>query len=198
LYRPFVIIFSQSRQLPPFQRRVDHAIGDGLSIGKLCSLIMTFEDGSVVKDLIPPKMRLNKRDSEIRTNRKDVRSLFRMLGMVISAGLKVALLPFSRFDHKIVFAKGVVGKNAKDTGQRKTIIFDPVPLDFVKAIKTAAGISFNDVLVVTLSQAIHDFCHHSDCAVIKKYRAKARCRAVMTFGFPSNHEDLNDIIHNGW
>lgn len=196
--QPFVIHFSQNRQLPPFQRRVDHAIGDGLSIGKLCSLIMTFEDGSVVKDLIPPKMRLGKKDSEILTNGKGIWSLFRMLGMVISAGLKVALLPSSRFDHEIAFAKGVVGKNAKDTRQRKTIIFDQVPMDFVKAIKREAGISFNDVLVVALSQAIHDFCRHSDCAVIKKHGAKARCRAILTFGFPSNHEDLNDIIHNGW
>jgi len=196
LCHPFVIYLSQNCQSPPFQRRVDHAIGDGLSIGKLCTLIMTFEDGSVVKDLIPPKMRVGK---EIRTNGNGIWSLVRMLGMVISAGLKVALLPTTRFDHEIAFAKGVVGKNAKDTRQRKTIIFDQyLPMDFVKAIKTAAGISFNDVLVVALSQAIHDFCHHSDCAVIKKHGAKARCRAVMTFGFPSNHEDLNDIIRNGW
>ena len=178
--------------------RVDHAIGDGLTIGKLCTSILKFEDGSTVEDLIPEKMRLSKEDSELRAEGKSVRSWFRMLGITISALLKVVLLPVTRYDHSIAFAKGVVGKNAKDTRRRKLIIFDQVPLNFVRDIKAKADISFNDVLVVALSQAIHDFCHYNDCPVIKKHGAKTCCRATMTYGFPSNHDDLDDLLHNRW
>jgi hypothetical protein len=178
--------------------RVDHAIGDGLSIGKLCTKILKFEDGSVVKDLIPAKMRLGKKDSEIRAKGKGIWSWFRMLRMIITAALKVALLPLTQFDHSIVFAKGVVGKYAKDTRQRKMIIFDQVPLDFVRAIKTKADMSLNDVLVVALSQAIHDFCRYNDCQIFKKHGTKVNCRAIMTYGFPSNHDDHDGILHNRW
>jgi hypothetical protein len=118
--------------------------------------------------------------------------------MIITAALKVALLPLTQFDHSIVFAKGVVGKYAKDTRQRKMIIFDQVPLDFVRAIKTKADMSLNDVLVVALSQAIHDFCRYNDCQIFKKHGTKVNCRAIMTYGFPSNHDDHDGILHNRW
>jgi len=189
-HREFVLIANKGKSESMLIWRFDHTIGDGLSIGKMGSGIITHADGTPLDDLIPPSMRSTKVSPR--------QSKVMMILKAIPAAIKVAILPISRFDHGIMFAKNVVGKNAKDSHQRKTIIFDAIPLDFVKAIKNKANVSLNDVLLTALSQSIHDFCHHHDCPVIKILGDNARCRAAMTYGFPSEHDDVDKAVHNGW
>ncbi len=83
-----------------------------------------------------------------------------------------------------------------DNGRRRTIIFDPIPIEFVKKIKNKAGVSFNDVLLAAWSQAIREFCISQRCPVIKQ--SNACCRALMTFGFPNNETDPRLAVGNGW
>ena len=69
----------------------------------------------------------------------------------------------------------------------------------MKEIKNNACVTINDILTTALSQAIHHFCKHSDCQVLKNYGRKVRCRSLITFGFPSDQNaDINDVVHNTW
>ena len=78
-------------------------------------------------------------------------------------------------------------------------IFDQYPLAYIKKIKNNAKATSNEILHTALSQGIHDFCHYSDCPIVKKDGENIRCRACTTFGFPSKpHVDINEACHNGW
>ena len=74
--------------------RVDHALGDGLSLGKLFKEFLTKKDGSPVNDLIPSSM---KRQKEAQ------RMTPMMLLKSISTFLQVVRLPSSNYDHDIAF-----------------------------------------------------------------------------------------------
>ena len=65
------------------------------------------------------------------------------------------------------------------------VVFEDIPLEFVKVIKDKANASLNDILMTALSQAIHDFCTHHSCPVIRQIGEKTLCRALMIVGFPS-------------
>ena len=195
----FVLLRNHSKEFSESMLvlRIDHAIGDGLSIGRVCSLIMTNIDGSEVHSLVPSNLVLNKKKSSIIQEKMKLSEILLLPLRTMKACLSILFLPWTRVDHQIAFSKGVVGRHAKNSGVRKLIVFDEIPLDFVKKIKNKAKISLNDVLIVTLSQAIHDFCHYKECAVIKKGR-RVICKATMTFGIPRDHPDLNEVLHNGW
>lgn len=195
----FVLLRNHSKKFPESMLvlRIDHAIGDGLSIGRICSLIMTNMDGSQVHSLIPTNLVLNKKKSSIIKEKMKLSEILSLPLRTIKACLSILFLPCTRVDHQTAFSKGVVGRHAKNSGVRNLIVFDEIPLDFVKKIKNKAKISLNDVLIVTLSQAIHDFCHYKECAVIKKGR-RVICKTTMTFGIPKDHPDLNEVLHNGW
>jgi len=173
--------------------RFDHAIGDGMSLGRIFSLIISYSDGTHSNDFIPASMRLRKSDTT-----KRLCSSIRMMCNIIPAFLKVSYLPMSRCDHKIAFLKNSIGTNVA-THNRKIVIFDNIPLAYVKEIKNSASVTVNDILTTALSQAIHHLCKDSDCQVLKKYGRKVRCRSLMTFGFPSDQNaDINDAVENTW
>jgi hypothetical protein len=85
-----------------------------------------------------------------------------------------------------------------DNHNRKIIIFDPIPINFIKALKNAASVSLNDILLTALSQAIHDYCRQKECAVLQKRGEKIQCRAAVVFGFPEQNMDKKTCIHNSW
>ena len=84
--------------------RVHHFIGDGLSLGRVFSkIISTRTDGTPVDgDLIPASMRLGKK-----LERQG--SFGKMVLNSIAAAIEIAVSPYMRTDHGIVFAKNVVG-----------------------------------------------------------------------------------------
>lgn len=189
----FCVIRNKGKSESMLVLRVDHTIGDGLSLGRLVSGIVTKADGSKVEDFIPASMRLRKNETE-----KKMFSSFRMMLKIIPAMVNTALAPMAPRDHSIAFAKNVVG-HGKDTRNRKIIIFDSIPLAFVKAIQKKASVTFNDVIVSALSQSIYDYCKDSNCPLIKKHGVNLRCRTAMTVGFPQSQDvHIDDAICNRW
>ena len=191
--------------------RLDHAIGDGFSVARLCSKFITREDGSYISNLIPERMMTSKQK-----NKGKVGKTAGMLFGLIPALFTVMTQATTRFDHNIHVSKNVL-RQKEDTRHRKVYIFDPIPLAYIKAIQKKASasadqnetgkdsdanknkVTFNDVLVTALSQSIHDFCKNQECEGLNKRGKGVRCRATMTFGFPSDESvDINDAIHNGW
>lgn len=191
--------------------RLDHAIGDGFSVARLCSKFVTREDGSYISNLIPERMMTSKQ----KTKGKVGKTAGMLFGL-IPALFTVMTQATTRFDHNIHVSKNVL-RQKEDTRHRKVYIFDPIPLAYIKAIQKKASasadqnetgkdsnanknrVTFNDVLVTALSQSIHDFCKHQECEGLKKRGKGVRCRAQMTVGFPSDESvDINDAIHNGW
>ena len=86
--------------------RFDHAIGDGMALGRIFSLIISYPDGTHSNDFIPVSMRLRKTDTT-----KRLGSSIRMMYNIIPAILKVSYLPMSRCDHEIAFSKKSIGTN---------------------------------------------------------------------------------------
>ena len=79
------------------------------------------------------------------------------------------------------------------------IIFDPIPLDFIKKIKDQAGVGLNSVLLAAWSHAVHEFCHIKECPLFKSKKENLRFRVLLTFGFPHKHKsDPMEILDNNW
>jgi hypothetical protein len=85
-----------------------------------------------------------------------------------------------------------------DNRQQKLIIFDPIPIDFIKEIKSKANVSLNDVLLAAWSHAIREYCYSQKCPVIKSRGEKALCRATMTYGFPNGSSHPALAMRNLW
>jgi len=83
--------------------------------------------------------------------------------------------------------------------RRKVICFEPVPLDFVKAMKTAANVSLNDVVYTCISQALHDYLMEQDDPALKEKGTDLLCRTLMALAFPPNAEaDKATSLRNQW
>lgn len=80
------------------------------------------------------------------------------------------------------------------------VVFDPIPLDFVKEIKDSAGVSLNDVLLTAWTHAIYEYCHLQECLVVKgKKTNDILFRALMTVGFPhKKSSDSAEVMQNSW
>uniref|UniRef100_A0A7S3VBI0 Diacylglycerol O-acyltransferase n=1 Tax=Chaetoceros debilis TaxID=122233 RepID=A0A7S3VBI0_9STRA len=99
----FVILSNRGKAESIVIFRVDHAIGDGISVGKVCTSILTNLNGSPVQDFLPKGMKSNK-DSVLRQSKLALAWKL-MCGMT-----KVVMLPFIRSDHKTAFGKNILGK----------------------------------------------------------------------------------------
>jgi diacylglycerol O-acyltransferase len=105
----------------------------------------------------------------------------------------------------------------KHSGNRSCIIFPNVPLDLIKNLKSAAGVTVNDIIMTAVSQAIHDYCTSQDCPVLlatasstnnssksnnsKSKSAIIQCRALMPVALPRPSSELNDkslALRNTW
>jgi hypothetical protein len=99
----FCLIRNRGKSESMLVWRVHHVIGDGLSLGRVCSKIITRTDGTPVDgDLIPASMRSGKK-----MERQG--SFGKMVLNSIAAAIEIAVSPYMRTDHGIVFAKNVVG-----------------------------------------------------------------------------------------
>ena len=78
------------------------------------------------------------------------------------------------------------------------MIFDPIPIDFIKKLKDKAGVSLNDVLLTAWSHAVHQYCHHQKCPVLKQKGSNILHRTLMTYGFPNGTTSPAQALQNGW
>ena len=85
------------------------------------------------------------------------------------------------------------------THRRKAVLFPTLPLDFVKDVKNAAGVSVNDVLFTCLSQAIHDYLQQQECPVLKQQQSHLLCRALIAAVLPRTvHDAAVETLQNKW
>jgi diacylglycerol O-acyltransferase len=127
--------------------------------------------------------------------------------------IHVITLSASKYDDDIAFSKhnrsgtsnGTTGsrtkKLMKHSGNRSCVLFPPVPLDFIKKLKSAAGVTVNDIIMVAVSQAIHDYCKSQDCPVLASSNNSIQCRALMPVALPRPQSELNDkslALRNTW
>ena len=211
----FVILNNRGKEDSLVLFRFDHCIGDGLSFAKVFTKMIKHMDGSEVESMIPKKM-LDKKASI---------NWGKMILGFPKALFDVATSPNGKADDPTCYSKNIVGPEVVsyliailffdsfnhiwkishqsyflkvDNRHRKLVVFDTVPLDFIKAIKNAAEVSLNDVLLTTWSRAVHEYCTIQKCPVLKEKGEKLLYRILMPFGFPHKNNDPVSALRNTW
>lgn len=200
--------------------RMHHCLADGYSMVNLFEKIITYEDGTplVSRMSMPaPTSKPSNTSSPPKPKYKPNFSLWSFLREV----WHVLTLSASRFDDPIAFSKHTrkTTGQMKHSGNRSCIMFPSVPLDFVKKLKSAAGVTVNDIIMTAVSQAIHDYCISQDCPVlmatassktsstnsksdnISNPKSTIQCRALMPVALPRPSSELNDkalALRNTW
>lgn len=188
----FLIIDNSGSGKSAVVLRIEHVLGDGLSLVKLFEGFLTKEDGSPVENLVPTSMSAK--------FEKQKKSKWGMYAKVIPALGKVLALPVSKFDDDTAFSKSA-NKDMVYSGNRKIVVFNTVPLNFIKDIKNASGVTVNDVLFCALSMAINEYNKLQQCPVQMKKGKKVQCRALMPIAFPRSTKETGDHIQamrNKW
>mmetsp|Transcript_25745 Transcript_25745/g.39912 ORF Transcript_25745/g.39912 Transcript_25745/m.39912 type:complete len:533 (-) Transcript_25745:109-1707(-) len=188
----FLIIDNSGSGKSAVVLRIEHALGDGLSLVKLFEGFLTKEDGSPVENLVPTSMNAK--------FEKQKKSKWGMYAKVIPSLGKVLGLPVSKYDDDTAFSKSA-NKNMIYNGNRKIVVFNTVPLTFIKDIKKASGVTVNDVLFCALSMAIHEYNKLLQCPVQMKRGKKLQCRALMPVAFPRPAKETGDhsqAMRNKW
>lgn len=175
--------------------RIDHSIADGLSLARVFENILKKETNGTKEtegsSWIPTSMIANK----IRNERNILKTILKLPKAIFD----VVMAVYGRRDDPTCFSKHVVDNNVVDENNPKLLVFDPVPLDFVKKIKDKAGTDLSSVLLAAWSHAVHEYCHLQDCPLAKRKSENLRFRALLTFGFPHKHNsNPMDILENRW
>lgn len=157
--------------------RVHHALGDGISMVNVVQEMFSNVNGDKLANAIPGGM-----DKKFQTRR----SLLEWVTSMLQATFSVLALPVSRFDDATIFSKKPPVTEMRFPKRHKTFCFHPIPLDFVKELKTAAGssVTVNDILFTCLSQTIHDYLVDEDDPVLKENGKSLRCRTLLPMALP--------------
>jgi hypothetical protein len=198
--------------------RMHHCLADGYSMVNLFEKIITYEDGTplVSRMSMPTPTKANSTNTSPEPKPKPKQKPNFSLWSFLREAWHVLTLSASRYDDAIAFSKHTIHKHAteqmKHSGNRSCIIFPNVPLDFVKKLKSAAGVTVNDIIMTAVSQAIHDYCQSQDCSVLlastasstntsTKSKSAIQCRALMPVALPRPSSELNDkslALRNTW
>jgi hypothetical protein len=81
--------------------RIDHSVGDGLSVAKAFNDILTRGDGSTLTNLVPESMHENRKRVDMKW--------FQMALKFIPSFFGIATLPISRVDDPTAFSKNICG-----------------------------------------------------------------------------------------
>ena len=76
------------------------------------------------------------------------------------------------------------------------LILGSNPTFFVKDLKDKLKVSFNDIVMTAISQAIRDYCFHCNCSVLQNMGEKVQRRAIMMVGLPNNTTDKPLMLGN--
>jgi len=170
--------------------RVHHSLADGLALNSAFQKIMVTEDGSPLQ-LLTDKLRPPQRHSK---------NWFATAWSLLQATIHVLTLGATPFDDDTAFSKHNHAEMVH-SGQRDFVLFPEIPLSFVRAIKSAAGATVNDVLMAAVSQAIYEYCKQQKDAVLNEKGADLQCRALLPVGFPRSPLELSDpatALSNKW
>ena len=98
----FVLMINEGKGDHVLLFRIDHALGDGLSVGKALTSIIKGVDGSEIQNMIPASMISNKQT-------KSNTSFMGRLSMLLRAIWDVSMAPIGKVDDPIHFSKNVTG-----------------------------------------------------------------------------------------
>lgn len=163
--------------------RVHHIIGDGLALVAM----QQHRERRETNDITPPTPVVTKRKTPT------IWSLLEAAGHCLT-------LSATKYDDDTAFSK-MNHATMKHSGVRKALIFPTVPLDFVKKLKDAAGVTVNDIIMVATSQAIHDYCILQNDKLLATKGNSVQCRALLPVGFPRSPDELKDkstALRNIW
>jgi hypothetical protein len=186
--------------------RVHHALADGLALVHFFQRILVTEQGQ------PPHMiaattstdnKTTNKSTSIRRHRNPIQTAIEW----VKATIYVLALGMTKFDDDTVFSK-CNHAAMKHTHKRDFLLLPAIPLEFIKALKTAAtvqegkSVTVNDILVTAISQAIHDYCQSQNDPLLKQKNAhQIQCRALLPVGFPRTAQELDDpttAMRNKW
>lgn len=180
--------------------RVHHAIGDGISLVNVVQDLFVDTSGHKLSDLLPKNMnkKFNKQRSTIDWFIDFISSLGTALGV-----------PTSKFDDNTMFySRPKSPSQIMYPKQFGIYSFEPIPLHFVKQLKTAACskmtknsasdpatkgeeavVTINDVLFTVTSQAIWDYLQSNDDPVVAEQikhskQHPLRFRALLPVAIP--------------
>jgi hypothetical protein len=157
--------------------RVHHALGDGMSLVAVVQEIFFNADGERLSDIVPIGMK-NKFQTK--------RGLLAWLVDSFNALAAVLTLPAGPFDDMTAFSKKAPPKELAFPKTQEIYTFEPIPLEFVKRLKTAAGegVTVNDIMFTMISQAIHDYLEEEDDPLLKSKGEVLKCRALLPVAMP--------------
>ncbi len=165
--------------------RVHHVIGDGLSLVAAYEKLKVAEDGQDPNNISLSFKRGGSKNSANKTG-----TLSTILSLLEATG-HCLTLSTTKYDDDTAFSR-MNHSEMKHSGKRKVVFFPTVPLDFVKKLKIAAGVSVNDILMVAVSQAIHDYCKLQNDEILAAKGSAVQCRGLIPVGFPRSEDEVND------
>jgi len=183
--------------------RIHHVIGDGLALVAAFDKLLTNEDGTPIPSssvVFRSSSGSSSSSSNNGEKKKKKGALLSTVWSLVEATVHCLTLAATKYDDDTAFSKMNHSK-MKHSGKRKAVIFPTVPLEFVKRLKTAGGVTVNDILMTAVSQAIHDYCKLQNDEVLKSKGTSIQCRGLLPVGFPRTQEELSQshtAMRNGW
>ena len=178
--------------------RAHHVIGDGLALVGAVNRIFKDKSGAPVKIDIAEKMRggsTGPNDKSTKTSL--IGAAMEGLGMAtkaFAAFVHVLTLGMTSFDSETVISKPSA-TITMDKDSRKLVFFPTLKLDFIRALKKAAGATVNDILMAGTAGAIR---RYSDTRGVT---TPQKVRALLPVAFPRSRAELDDpstSMKNKW
>jgi hypothetical protein len=187
----FVVLQNKGKGVSCLLFRVHHVVGDGLAMVGAMNRVFKDKSGVPVNINIAENMKGGKVDSDGAGGGVVTRALNALsigvramtaLGHVLSLGL-------SSSDSQTAMSKPSSSiKMEKE--YRDIVLFPTMRLDFIKAVKKAAGATVNDVLLSVTGGAITRYC------IARGETAPARVRALIPVAFPRSRDELDDPMRS--
>lgn len=181
--------------------RIHHVIGDGMSLVGAMSQVFFEEDGrSVILDFIPKKGGGDGKTTSKSTKsgggeKAPKTSLLTSISLAIKfviCFVQAALIAASSFDSDIKFTSPKKASLVM-TPTRQVVYFPTVKLAIIKAIKNAAGVTLNDVMLSVTSGAIARYCRHMKDPLMSSSQMLQN-RALVPFAFPRTEQQTFDPV----
>lgn len=168
--------------------RINHAIGDGVSLAKLIPHVFKDINGQP----LPIGAKFKRREAGFNPT-------FRNPFTLLASLFKVLGTPTTAFDTDV----GLTipdKKNITFTGRRCIVRIPTVKLSFIKSIKNAANVTVNDVMMSAVAGAVHRFrCARQDPTMLDPLsHVKVRTRALMPVALPRAEGDPVKGLRNKW
>jgi len=185
----FALLRNESRRGPSAVIcRVNHAIGDGVSLANLIPYVFKGLDGQS----LPTKEKFSRRETGFMPT---LRNPFTLL----ASFFKVLGTPSTAFDTDV----GLTIPDKKQitfTGRRSIVRIPTVKLSFIKSVKNAAGVTVNDVVFAALAGAVHRLRVAMQDPVMTDplSGSKVRTRALMPVALPRKVGDTVRGLRNKW